>query len=136
MIRRIIVLLTLLIGLVAAAMAQNSIDRMIDNHLSRGQSKFTSAVERDPATRKVKKVVKVLHLHDNDIRPFINAFRDEAKTENFSETYDDEGCTLMLTTQNSRQNRIYMMQCMNPYIPGRRDTGYGYAKITLIINYK
>lgn len=136
MIRRIIITLTLLMGLVAAAVAQNSIDRMIENYSSVGMSKFTSAVERDPATRKVKKVVKVLHLHNNDVSPFVKAFRRESKTGDFSEKYDNEGCTLMLTTQGAGQNRIYMMLCTRPYNPGRRDTGYGYAKVTLIINYK
>lgn len=126
----------LLLGLVAPAVAQNSIDELIDNYSSVGMSKFTSAVERDPRTRKVQKVVKVLRLEDVGISKFIKAFKDEAGTGDFSEKYDDEGCTLMLTTQNARQNRIYMMRCRGPYNPGSRNTGYSYAKITLIIKYK
>ena len=40
--------------------AQNAIDKAVDEYSSIGNSKFTSAVERDPQTRKVLKVVKVL----------------------------------------------------------------------------
>lgn len=123
----------LLTSLITAAVAQNSIDGLIDNYSSVGMSKFTSAVERDPRTHKVLKVVKVLQLEQIGIKDFIKAFKGEAGTGDFSEKYDDEGCTLMLTTQNARQNRIYMMRCRGPYNPGSRNTGYSYAKITLII---
>ena len=55
----------LLVVAAACAVAQNSIDRMMDNYSSRGTSRFTSAVEREPKTRKVLKVVNVLELrHD------------------------------------------------------------------------
>ena len=40
--------------------AQNSIDRMVEEYSAIGGSKFTSAVERDPNTSRVKKVVKRL----------------------------------------------------------------------------
>ena len=43
----------LLVVATACAVAQNSIDRMMDNYSSRGTSRFTSAVEREPKTRKV-----------------------------------------------------------------------------------
>ena len=43
----------LLTSLITAAVAQNSIDGLIDNYSSVGMSKFTSAVERDPRTHKV-----------------------------------------------------------------------------------
>lgn len=136
MIPRIIMTALLLTSLITAAVAQNSIDGLIDNYSSVGMSKFTSAVERDPRTHKVLKVVKVLQLEQIGIKDFIKAFKGEAKTGDFSEKYDDDGCTLMLTTQNAKQNRIYMLRCTDPYIPGRRNTNYGYAKITLIIKYK
>lgn len=136
MIPRIIITALLLTSLITAAVAQNSIDGLIDNYSSVGMSKFTSAVERDPRTHKVLKVVKVLQLEQIGIKDFIKAFKGEAKTGDFSEKYDDDGCTLMLTTQNAKQNRIYMLRCSEPYIPGRRNTNYGYAKITLIIKYK
>lgn len=46
----------LLTSLITAAVAQNSIDGLIDNYSSVGMSKFTSAVERDPRTHKVQRL--------------------------------------------------------------------------------
>ena len=53
-------------GCAASALGQNSIDRLVEDCSSVGRSKFTSAVERDPKTRKIQKVVKVLELSDAD----------------------------------------------------------------------
>ena len=53
-------ILLYLAGMAFPAMAQNSIDRMVKQHSTTGKSTFTSAVERDPATRKVVKVVNIL----------------------------------------------------------------------------
>ncbi len=53
-------ILLFLAGMALPAMAQNSIDRMVKQHSTTGKSTFTSAVERDPATRKVVKVVNIL----------------------------------------------------------------------------
>ena len=54
MIRKLIVILAMLAGIAAGAAAQNAIDRMMANYSAVGESKFTSAVERDPRTRKLK----------------------------------------------------------------------------------
>ena len=50
-----------------AISAQNSIDKAVDEYSSIGKSTFTSAVERDPKTRKVLKVVKILQPTDMSI---------------------------------------------------------------------
>lgn len=119
----------------AQAAAQNGIDRMMDNYSSRGMSRFTSAVERDPATRKVQKVVNVLELQYMGIEEFIKAFRDEAATGNFTEKRTEDGLTLMLTVRGERQNRIYMLRCTGGYRKGRHDTRYQFAKVTVIVKY-
>lgn len=136
MARRIIVILVLAVGTVLCASAQNSIDGMIDRFSAAGRCKFTSAVERDPVTRKVRKVVNVLELHDAGINKFVSAFRRESSAGDFTERYDNTGCTMMLTTQNARQSRIYMLKCDGPYNPGSRNTSYSRAKVTLIVKYK
>ena len=46
--------------------AQNSIDRMVEEYSAIGGSKFTSAVERDPNTRRVKKATRVYLLKYDD----------------------------------------------------------------------
>lgn len=134
-IRRIIITALLLVVAMMNVAAQNRIDEMMDNYSSSGTSKYTSAVERDPKTRKVLKVVNVIELNHRGIDEFINAFRRESKSGNFTEKRDEEGLTLMLTVRGERQNRIYMMRCTGPYTPERRDTRYGKAKITVIIKY-
>lgn len=136
MARRFLFILVVAFSTALCASAQNSIDGMMERFSSVGQCRFTSAVERDPATRKVKKVVKVLELHDTGISKFVSAFRREASSGDFTERHDNTGCTMMLTTQNARQNRIYMLRCDDPYDPGSRNTGYSHAKVTLIVKYK
>lgn len=134
-IHRIIITALLFVAAMMNVAAQNRIDDMMDNYSSRGTSKYTSAVERDPKTRKVQKVVNVIELNHMGINEFINAFRRESKSGNFTEKRDEEGLTLMLTVRGERQNRIYMMRCTRPYTPERRDTRYEKAKITVIIKY-
>lgn len=134
-IRRIIITAMIYVAAMAHAVAQNRIDGMMENYSSHGMSKYTSAVERDPQTRKVRRVVNVLELNDTGIDDFIKAFRRESKSGNFTEKRDEDGLTLMLTVRGGRQNRIYMIRCTAPYTPERRDTGYAKAKITVIIKY-
>ena len=75
MIRRIVLTIVLLAGIAAGAAAQNVIDWMVDDFSSRGSSRFTSAVERDPRTRNVRKVVNVLEVENADVGKFISAFK-------------------------------------------------------------
>ncbi|MCR4764581.1 MAG: DUF5024 domain-containing protein, partial [Bacteroidaceae bacterium] len=64
--------------------AQNAIDKAVDEYSSIGKSTFTSAVERDPQTRKVLKVVKVLKPTDTTINRLRRASLEEQKNEQFS----------------------------------------------------
>lgn len=113
--------------------AQNSIDNLVDKYSSVGRSKFTSAVERDPNTRKVQKVVKVLELYENGIKKLINAFRWEASTGNFSEKREKDGLTLVLTIQKGKQNRVYMLRGYGGY---GGENSYDRCKVTVIVKYK
>ena len=121
-IRRIIITAVILVTSMVNVAAQNRIDEMIENYSSRGTSRFTSAVERDPKTRKVLKVVNVLELNQMGINEFINVFRGESKKGNFTEKRTESSLTLMLTVRDERQNRIYMMHCTDPYTPYRKNT--------------
>lgn len=136
MIRRIVIFAVFLALSLANAMAQNSIDKLVDNYASIGSSSFTSAVERDPKTLKVKKVVNVLKLSHMDISKFVSAFKRESEGGDFTEKYDSEGYSMILTVRKPAQNRIYMLRGSDPYYPGRRDTKYSQVKITIIVNYK
>ena len=136
MIRRIVLTIVLLAGIAAGAAAQNVIDWMVDDFSSRGSSRFTSAVKRDPRTRNVRKVVNVLEVENADVGKFISAFKRCAKTGDFTENYTEDGCTLVLTVRKAKQNRIYMIRCSTPYGRQRDGVAYGEAKITVVVNYK
>ena len=110
--------------------APNAIDKAVDEYSSIGKSTFTSAVERDPKTRKVLKVVKVLQPTDLTINKLRRAFLDEQENGQFSIMTNDEEETMTLTTENEKENRVYMMQYVN------RRASFTDGKVTIIIRYK
>ena len=113
-----------------ALSAQNAIDKAVDEYSSVGKSTFTSAVERDPKTRKVLKVVKVLQPTDLTINKLRRAFLDEQENGQFSIMTNDEEETMTLTIENEKENRVYMMQYVN------RRASFTDGKVTIIIRYK
>ena len=113
-----------------AISAQNSIDKAVDEYSSIGKSTFTSAVERDPKTRKVLKVVKVLQPTDITINKLRKAFLQEKENGQFSIMVNDEEETMTLTVENEKENRVYMMQYTN------RGASFANGKVTIIIRYK
>ena len=110
--------------------AQNSIDKAVDEYSSIGKSTFTSAVERDPKTRKALKVVKVLQPTDMSINKLRKAFLQEQENGQFSIMVNGEEETMTLTVENEKENRVYMMQYAN------RRTSFTNGKVTIIIRYK
>ena len=78
----------------------------------------------------------MLELNHIGISEFINAFRQDSKSGNFTEKYTEDELTLMLTVRGERQNRIYMMNCSGAYNRMQRNTRYSKAKITVIIKYE
>lgn len=136
-IRKMIIMALLFVMATVNATAQNRIDNMMENYSSRGTSRYTSAVERNPKTRKVQKVVNVIELNNHiGINDFINAFRQESKSGNFIERHTENGLILMLTIRGERNNRIYMINCTGAYTPARQKTNYRKAKISAIIKYE
>lgn len=113
-----------------ALSAQNAIDKAVDEYSSIGKSTFTSAVERDPKTRKVLKVVKVLQPTDITINKLRRAFLNEQKSGQFSIiTHEDEE-TMTLTIEGDQENRVYMMQYRY------QGASFHNGKVTIIIKYK
>ncbi len=113
-----------------AISAQNSIDKAVDEYSSIGKSTFTSAVERDPKTRKVLKVVKVLQPTDITINKLRKAFLQEKGNGQFSIMVNDEEETMTLTVENEKENRVYMIKYAN------RRSLFTNGKVTIIIRYK
>ena len=113
-----------------AISAQNSIDKAVDEYSSIGKSTFTSAVERDPKTRKVLKVVKILQPTDLSINKLRKAFLQEQENGQFSIMVNDEEETMTLTVENEKENRVYMMKYVN------HRSSFTNGKVTIIIRYK
>lgn len=122
-------------GCAASALGQNSIDRLVEDCSSVGRSKFTSAVERDPKTRKIQKVVKVLELSDADAGSFSAAFKREKGTGDFIEKRTENGITMVLTVRGKGQNRVYALRCDGPCSSRKAGTRYSLVKVTVIVSY-
>ncbi len=114
-----------------AAQAQNSIDNLVDDFSTLGSSKFTSVVERNPKTRQVVKVVKVLEVPGIQAGKLRNAFLKEKDTGSFSHAKDGHEETMTLTTETREKVRIYMLRTQ---MAGKH--AYGPAKVTLIARYR
>ena len=110
--------------------AQNAIDKAVEEYSSIGKSTFTSAVERDPQTRKVQKVVKVLEPTNMTIGRLRKAFLEEQNSGQFNVVTNDDEETMMLTVENTKEVRIYQL-----IYKGER-ASYRDGKLTVIIKYK
>lgn len=89
--------------------AQNRIDELMDNYTSVGSSVFTSAVERDPATRKVQKIVKSLTLRGDIVNKFVRAFEEEKYSGKYYRSEDSGKVLVTLTTESSEEKRLYVL---------------------------
>ena len=101
---------------------------MVDNFSTVGSSTYTSAIERDPQTRKVVRVVKTLETRGQVVSDLIRAFQKERETGTFSRKEENEEVTMILATENEGGNRVYMLQYSGK--------GYHRGKATIIIKPK
>ena len=128
---KIIISLCLSLFIGTAAQAQNSIDELVENISTLGSSKFTSVVDRDPKTRQVNKVVKVLEVPRVQASKLRNAFLKEKDSGSFSHSRDGHEETMTLTTESRDKVRIYMLrtEILGSHV-------YGSAKVTVIAKYR
>ncbi len=108
--------------------AQNSIDEIVENFSTLGSSRFTSVVDRDPKTRKIIKVVKVLEVQRHQTDKLRKVFLREKDNGSFSHVKDGREETMTLTVESPERVRIYMLRTeqTNPRF-------YGPAKVTIIV---
>lgn len=105
----VLLLLTLMVGSVKA---QNRLDKLIGSYSTVGTSTYTSAVERNPRTRAVERVVKVLDTRSPNVaKTLLHAFRAEAKTHGL----DSDLCkakvrTQIFTQKGKEKTRLYMIE--------------------------
>lgn len=125
----LISILCLLMTPAAACFAQNGIDNLVENISTVGNSTFTSAVERDSKTHRIIKVVKKLSLEGTTSHKLRKAFEAEKHSGTFTEKCESNVRTLMLTTQDAKATRIYMLRMED-------DDPYPKSETTIIVKLK
>lgn len=123
---RLFIIISSLLFCCTAMMSQNKIDALVEQCSTVGYTKFTSVVERDPETRKVKKVVKMLTIPYNDVPTFKSAFEKEKHTGQYIVTNECNINSHMLITMTKQRIRIYMLEYER----------YKSGNVTIIINNK
>lgn len=129
--KRILITLLLAVCAVVTAAAQNRIDKLTSEFSSSGGS-YTSVVERNPDTRKIRKVVKELTMDTSPSvkKRFEQAFRDEGKNWtliNLNQNTDKH--TMILTVETKESTCVYMMR-------GRDSKGLNRLVVTIIKTFK
>ena len=117
-----------LLGTIVAT-AQNKIDQLVESFSTIGSATFTSVVERDPQTRQVQKVVKVLKINGGQATELRSAFLKERESGNFTEQKSDNEQTLTLNCENKKQVRIYLLRLTNVQ-------SWPHAQCTIIVKMK
>ena len=127
--KRLTLLLCLFAAFIAQATAQNKIDQMVDKFAATGDCTFTSVVKRNTKTKRVEKVVKILTTEGKSVGYLRSAFEEEARNGTLTEKREDGVTTMVLTTQDSKPNRIYMLSIEDEKIRPK-------IKTTIIIRMK
>lgn len=127
--KRILMLLFAVMALLQMY-GQNAIDKRVDMYSTMGASTFTSVVERDPATHKVNKVVKVLKMSSFNASGFAEVFKAESHTGTFTSVIKDNKVTMVLTVERKDCARVYVLTY------DKRQTSAMDASVTIIVNYR
>ena len=111
----------------STATAQNSIDKLVANLSTSGNTTFTSIVTRNKKTKAVEKVIKHAEITGN-ARRFISAFVEECKKNDYLEKSEGNTKTINITIDGKKEKRTYILQY--------NWQSNNNAIITIIINYK
>lgn len=127
--KRLITLLIVAFAGIISANAQNNIDKLIDSCQSVGSSRFTSAIERNPDTHQVVKVVKVFESDSMPASKFISTFNEEsASASTSSKSINNGRVNHTLTFESDNQIRIYSLSYENEY-------AHIGLRVTIIVKY-
>lgn len=107
------------------AMAQNAVDRMVEEFSSVGQARFTSAIERNPQTREVVKVVKTLRVGSPNDRTLRRGFLNESKHHDSTTSVNNGHKSVIFSEETNDAARVYMLKYDDDY-----------AEVTIIVNRK
>ena len=107
------------------AMAQNAVDRMVENFSTIGEARFTSAIERNPQTREVVKVVKTLRVGSPNDRTLRKGFLNESKLHDSTTSVSNGHKSVIFSEETNDAARVYMLKYDDDY-----------AEVTIIVNRK
>ncbi len=125
----ILVALVLTPFLATGAVAQQRIDALVDRFSVVGHVTFTSTLDRDPATRRVKSIVRSLEVNNQPtlVDQMKKAFDADARSaQRADKQYKDGVLTQWLTFEDRSRNSVYRLQAH----PGGR------MKVTVVIKNK
>lgn len=109
---------------------QNSIDRMVEDFSTTGNSSFTSAVQRNPKTRAIENVVKKLETNQrSNVEEIISTFKQEIKKHSYTTEKKGGIVSIVFTVESVKDNRLYMLR----YADGRAPN---WAEVNIIISMK
>lgn len=135
--KRITITLMLALATLLSASAQNKIDKLVERFSATGRCSFTSAVERNPNTRRVEKVVKVLEIAGGPAKQLYDTFMEELKTGATQITCKDDKTTIILKCQTPKTNRVYMLKVDGTLLTeGPKNYYMPEAKVTIIVRVK
>lgn len=108
---------------------QNSIDRLVEDYSTSGNSTFTSVVQRDPKTKRVIKMVKNLKTGMPNAGKLIHVFQQEIKTRSYLSERKQGWRSYTFDEENERSTRLYTIRYDDGRVPQ-------WAEISIIIAIK
>lgn len=108
--KKIICMVVMFFGLCIGAMAQKSIDKVVEDMEKNSDARVTSIKKRDPDTRKVVKVTKTIRLTDAQIaKRALEAFEREEENALTSIKEKRSRIEYTLTYRNKVEKRTYIL---------------------------
>lgn len=108
--QKIICMVVMFFGLCIGAMAQKSIDKLIEDAEKNPKAHITSIKKRDPDTRKVQKVTNTIRLTDAQFaKRAMEAFEREEENALTSIKEKRDRVEYMLTFRNKLEKRTYIL---------------------------
>lgn len=108
--KRMVSMVALIWGLCMGAMAQKNIDKVVADMEKNADTRVTAIKKRDPETRKVVKVTKILRLTDVQIaKRALEAFEKDEEDALTSIKEKRTRVEYTLTYQNKTEKRTYML---------------------------
>lgn len=108
--QKIICMVMMFFGLCIGAMAQKSIDKVIEGAEKNPNAHITSIKKRDPDTRKVQKVTNTIRLTDAQFaKRALEAFEREEENALTSIKEKRDRVEYMLTFRNKLEKRTYIL---------------------------